>query len=91
MVNIVVNKYWIVDNTFMIDISYKGALLELPSELLLQGYIHKIKVMIGANEVFFEKDEEGNYRALLLQGQENERIDIALVSLVGKRIEELFT
>ncbi|MBS1667757.1 MAG: hypothetical protein JST58_10300 [Bacteroidetes bacterium] len=74
----------------MIDIHYKGALLELPSELLLQGYTHKVKVMLGANEVFFEKDEEDNYRALLLPGQEKDRIDMTLVSLVGKRIEELF-
>jgi len=74
----------------MIDIQYNGALLELPSELLLQGYTHKIKVMLGSNEVFFERDEEDNYRALLLPGQEKERIDMTLVSLIGKRIEELF-
>jgi hypothetical protein len=39
--------------------------LEFEARVLLQGYIHKIEVIVDDMPVSFEHDEEHNYRALI--------------------------
>ena len=51
---------------FDLIIDYRGEQKHFPANLMLQGYTHKFKVIIDNKEVFFEPDEEGSYRAVLM-------------------------
>lgn len=54
-----------MNETFDIPLAYNGRALMLPAKLLILGYTHKIQVTVDGNEIFFEPDEERNYRAVL--------------------------
>ena len=54
-----------MDEYFTIPVTYAGKELEFEARLLLQGYVHKIEIILDEIPVLFEPDEERNYRALV--------------------------
>lgn len=50
---------------FLLTVQYKNEEKQFESELRVFGYTHKIAVNVNGVEVIFERDEEGNYRAIL--------------------------
>jgi hypothetical protein len=77
---------------FDLIIDYRGEQKHFPANLLLQGYTHKFKVIIDAKEVFFEPDEEGSYRAVIMPGQDEKefgKIDRKLLRAVQEKIESI--
>ena len=52
-----------MDDSFEIPVTYNGQEISFTARLLAVGYIHKILVNIYGEEVAFEPDEEGLYRA----------------------------
>ena len=58
-----------MEDYFTISVTVDGKELELEGRLLLQGYIHRIKVVVNEVTVLFEPDEERNYRALITAEQ----------------------
>jgi len=52
---------------FILSVLYKGETLQLPAQLLLQGYIHRFKITVRDTELLFEPDEEGLYRAVSME------------------------
>lgn len=48
-----------------ITVPYKNAENQFEIELQVTGYTHRIKVIINEVTVFFEPDEERQYRAVL--------------------------
>ncbi len=52
---------------FELPIEFDGKKMLFPAELMAMGFTHKIKVNIDGVEVFFEPDEESNYRALITE------------------------
>ncbi len=54
------------------------------------GYTHKFKVLVNGEEVLFEPDEEGNYRAVLSTLPEEKKarnIDTALLQVIADTIK----
>ncbi len=43
---------------FILTITYKQEQTDFKARLLLQGYVHKFRVMVDEMEIFFEPDEE---------------------------------
>ena len=77
---------------FILTIEYKNTNLDLPAILLLQGYSHKFKVTVNEQEVYFEPDEEGHYRAVKMPGQEEAalaKIDKELLRTIQEKIETI--
>ncbi|MEO6314602.1 MAG: hypothetical protein ABIU63_09160 [Chitinophagaceae bacterium] len=77
---------------FTLVVVYKGEELQLPAQLVLQGYTHKFTVQVQGNELYFEPDEEGQYRVITPAGQhlnDFSAIDKQLLSLVQQRIAEI--
>lgn len=56
----------VMGDSFILDVVYEGAERHFDAELLVMGYTHKFRVRIEDMDVFFERDEEGRYRAVLL-------------------------
>lgn len=58
-----------MDDYFVIPVSFQGREIEFETRLLLQGYIHRLEVIVDDIPVLFEPDEERNYRALISMEQ----------------------
>ena len=81
-----------MDNSFVITVEDQGKPREFPARLLLQGYAHKIQVKIDDQDVIFEPDEEGHYRAVQMPWQNSkdlERIDRQLLGMIREQIQAL--
>jgi hypothetical protein len=82
----------IMDESFILTVQYKLKEQDFTAWLLLQGFTHKIKVLINETEVFFEPDEEGQYRAVKMSWQEQkdlEKIDKVLLSQIQQKIQDI--
>ena len=76
------------DDIYEIPVQYKGQEVLVPAQLLVTGYTHKFRVEVGGHEVFFEPDEERNYRATLdpVHGDSG-KIDVAFLQAIAAGIE----
>lgn len=66
--------------------------MDFPARLILQGYVHQFQVNINDTTVFFEPDEEGNYRALVKPdpgGQPGPLVEMELLQLLHDKITGL--
>ena len=78
-----------MEDSFSIDIYFRGKEYNFEAILIAVGYTHKIRIVINGVEVTFEPDEERNYRAILNdigQGAIKDS-DIELIKAVGDKIE----
>ena len=77
---------------FILTIDYKGERKNFDAKLLLQGYMHRFKVLVNESEIFFEPDEEGCYRAIKMPWQDEkqlEKIDKDLLRKIQQQIEAI--
>lgn len=54
-----------VMDVFMLPVEVDGQEMEFETRLVRQGYVYKFIVSINDKEFVFEKDEEGELRAIL--------------------------
>jgi hypothetical protein len=78
-----------MDEPFDLPVIYKGQELLLPAQLIQQGYTHKFRVMIKDVEVYYEPDEEGNYRALVDPETLPKSLEPELLQIVAESIEAI--
>ena len=50
---------------FNLPVHHKGEEIELRARLVLPGYQSKFIVLVEDNEIVFERDEQGEFRAIL--------------------------
>jgi len=81
-----------MEEGFKLPVVYKKQVREFEATLIATGYTHKFHVDIEGIGVYFEPDEERNYRAILDENALAKQLkpNVELVGLVGSRIEELF-
>ncbi|RFM27759.1 hypothetical protein [Deminuibacter soli] len=53
-----------MEDPFLLPVTYKGTQLQLEAQLQVRGYTHRFEVLVNGNAVYFETDEEGEYRAI---------------------------
>lgn len=76
------------DDVYEIPVHYKGEEILVPAQLLVTGYTHKFRVEVAGHEVFFEPDEERNYRAMLDPAHsDSTKINIDLLQAIAAGIE----
>jgi len=80
-----------MDEDFQIPVSYKGEELLFPARLLSFGYTHKIEVDVYSTLVHFERDEEGEWRALMApeEGEAIKHADVELLEAIMLSIESI--
>lgn len=78
-----------MDDNFEIPVLYKGKELQFNAQLLRVGYIHKILVDVNGQQVSLEKDDEGNYRAVLVDIESENKIDKDLIKTIVESVENL--
>jgi len=76
---------------FKIPVLYNNQRLNFPAQLLRYAYSYKIEVDVEGTLVYFEPDEERNWRALV--GQEevtvNKSLNRELLKAIASSIEEI--
>jgi hypothetical protein len=78
--------------SFELPITYQGKDLFFPAELVPKGYSYQIKVVIDDVAVFFEPDEEKNYRALSgdIEMKKSDVLDKDLLQQISETLYSLF-
>jgi hypothetical protein len=54
-----------MDEPFELPVNYEGEEILFQARLLQFGYTHRFAVKIHGQDVYFEPDEERNYRAMM--------------------------
>ena len=76
---------------FKIPVLYNNQRLNFPAQLVRYAYSYKIEVDVEGTLVYFEPDEERNWRALV--GQEevsvNRNLNGELLKAIASSIEEI--
>lgn len=77
-----------MEEIFEIPVVYKGKKLVFPAEVIRYGYIHRIQINIEEQIIYLEKDEEGNYRAIV-DGKNKKNLDKELIQAIILSVEAL--
>jgi hypothetical protein len=81
-----------MQDDFSISVVYKGQHREYPARLVQQGYSYKITVFLDDLEIYFEPDEERNFRIVGTAGQDEkkfEKVDRQLLVALNEKLEEM--
>ena len=80
-----------MEEPFLLDVNYLGETLDFEGQLHLSGYQHKIEIIVNDISVFFEPDEERNYRALVSMEQmaDNKHLNPGLLRAIAQRLDSL--
>ena len=54
-----------MDEGFELHVNYNNKVLVFPAHLLQLGYVYKIQVDVFGSLVFYDRDEEGAWRAII--------------------------
>ncbi|BAV10077.1 hypothetical protein SAMN05421788_1011506 [Filimonas lacunae] len=82
-----------MSDSFVLTVDYQGKERNFAAELLVMGYTHKFRVTIAEGmDVYFERDEEGRYRAVIPPEARKDQVpepDIALLQAIAQTIETI--
>ena len=77
--------------SFELPVMYKDKEILLPAQLVQYGYSYKIEVEVNEISLFFERDEERNWRAVTdTETAQNKMIDKNMIAAIGASLEQLF-
>lgn len=74
---------------FELPIHYKGRDYVFPAKIVRYGYNYKILVEINSTELFFERDEECNWRVILEQEPVRPSLDKELIREMLQCLEQV--
>jgi hypothetical protein len=78
-----------MEEGFELPVTYQNKELMFPAELQQTGYSHRFRVDVYGQDVFFEPDEERNYRALIDPEKITKYISAGLLQAIAETIESL--
>ena len=78
-----------MEETFELPVMYENREILFPAELQQTGYTHRFRVEVAGQDVFFEPDEERNYRAVVNVETETNEISRDLLQAIAATIESL--
>jgi len=78
-----------MDEPFLIPVHYKGAERQFEATLQVLGYMHRFHVTVDGTVVYFERDEEGSYRAIVPPEEKGKAPDMELLRGIAAAIEKI--
>jgi hypothetical protein len=77
-----------MNHTFDLPVHYKGEIVYFSSQLIQQGYLHKFRIDVHGQVIYFEPDEERSYRAVLNEAdvQIHKTLEIDLLKSIAEAI-----
>jgi predicted RNA binding protein YcfA (HicA-like mRNA interferase family) len=80
-----------MEESFSIPVAYKGIDMEFEARLQVFGYSHRFLVSIEGSDVFFERDEEGHYRAVIPPEHPGKVPSTGLLQQIAQAIEQILS
>jgi hypothetical protein len=80
-----------MEDNFELPVIFNGREVTFPVRLLQYGYTFKLELEIEGTKLFFERDEESNWRAILSYEdvQANKKLNMELLQAIGEAMEAL--
>ena len=80
-----------MDEPFEIPVIYNNQELLFTARLLAFGYVHKFEVDVFGQQLFFEQDDSGDYRALADPANLEvvKKLDVELLQAIAQSIESI--
>lgn len=78
-----------MEESFFIPVVYKGAELQFEAGLQRRGYTYALHVNVFGTMVIFERDEEGNWRALMPVEEKGKVPETELLQALIAALEEI--
>ncbi len=80
-----------MDQFFELTVFYKGEQLHFTTNLIGLGYGHQFQVKVNNQKIFFELDEENNYRAINYDSKKvnYKKIDLELLRLIAEALKSI--
>lgn len=77
-------------HTIEVPVTYKNKDLVFNATFLQAGYTYKFEVDVNGINIFFEPDEEQNYRAMVAPEMSNKiNIDEELLKLIAESLKDI--
>lgn len=76
-----------MEEPFLIPVTYKGTDRHFEATLRRWGYSHRFEVNVDGTVVSFERDEEGNFRAVIAPEEKGKVPPVELLQAIGQAIE----
>jgi hypothetical protein len=79
---------------FLLSVPYKGGEKEIEVQLQMTGYTHRFRADMGNGlEVFFEPDEERQYRAIIPpeQADRAHALDPVLIQSIAETLHQVLS
>ena len=79
-----------MDEAFVLEVNHNGQPLQFETRLLRLGFTYKFSVLIDEIEIFFERDEEGGFLAIVTEGGDEKSrrsLDPAILKSIADTIQ----
>lgn len=79
---------------FILTVKYKGLTLDFKAQLVLKGCAHQFCIQLDETDVYFEPDEQREYRAVAMPGQNEKllkRVDAELLKEIAIMLKTILT
>ena len=82
-----------MDEPFTLTVNHKGQQHDFEAELVVTGYTYKFRIMVNDTEVFFERDDAGEFRALVpnADAKQSHALDAGLLQAIAQQLEVILS
>lgn len=82
-----------MDEPFTLTVNYKGTQHDFETQLIITGYTYKFRMLVNDVEVFFERDDAGEFRALApdADAKQLHALDPALLQEIAQQLEAILS
>jgi hypothetical protein len=78
-----------MDEPFFLPVTFKGVEYSFEALLKRRGYVAVLEINVHDVLVIFERDEQGDWRAILPEDQAGKAPDVELLRAIGETIEQI--
>jgi hypothetical protein len=78
-----------MDEPFFLPVTFKGIEQQFEASLKRRGYVAVLEINVHEALVIFERDEQGDWRAILPEDHAGKTPDVGLLRAIGEAIEQI--
>jgi len=82
-----------MDEPFTLTVPYNGQQHDFETQLIVTGYTYKFRTVVNDTEVFFERDDAGDFRALApnADAKQLHSLDAGLLQAIAQQLDAILS
>ncbi|TKK70805.1 hypothetical protein FC093_03675 [Ilyomonas limi] len=82
-----------MDEPFTLTVPYHGQQHDFETQLIVTGYTYKFRTVVNDTEVFFERDDAGDFRALApnADAKQLHSLDTGLLQAIAQQLDTILS